>query len=462
MTQSKATYFSTATQVQFPADQFGVLDVDASYTTVPGDKFFVGEKITGGTSGVTARVSGFISATKIRVKGIKPGTSALIFAQGETVTGNKSTATAAVGAATLVLAQQRKRDIGSGTPTLVFENRASITDRGFETLYWNPVTNADGRTKIAPGKNPLKYTSVVTAIRTAASKAQNTDTSVGPTLTYFGPAATSGTAPIVVWSAAAKPTFAFHVQSSEVFTMTGGAPRISFSFNAAGASSTKVALTGETIAVANPTATSGDLTGITSTVGMVVGQRISVATGGTNILNAIISDVIDATSISITTTGTPSGTVTALSTSNLVSGTGAAATATWVFAVAPGYRVDQRITIAGMTTGGFNEAAAVVTNVSADGKTVYVGNATVGACTIGPGTIVLDALQYAYLDEAGSTNRDLYFNYEFGGGEAAGAMSNTTAYVANGATFTDVGGGTFVLAPNGAWSPALSGVTVVA
>lgn len=383
MTQSKATYFSTATQVQFPADQFGVLDVDASYTTVPGDKFFVGEKITGGTSGCTARVSGFISATKIRVKGLKPGTSALIFAQGETVTGNKSTATAVVGAATLVLAQQRKRDIGSGTPTLVFENRAAMTDRGFETQYWNPVTNADGRTSIAPGKNPLKYTSVVTAIRGAASKAQNTDTSVAPSITYFGPPATSAT---TIYSVAAKPNLRFHISSSEVFTLTGS-PRISFSLFAAGAS----------IAAA----------GITSIIG-------------------------------------------------------AGGVATIVFVAAPGWRVGHVFTVASMTTVGFNDAAAVVTSVSADGMTVTYANATSGACTVGPGTVRLNQLQYADLDTVGSTNRDLYFNYKFGGGEATGALSNTTAYAANGAVFTDVGGTTFVLAPNGAWSPALSGVTVVA
>jgi hypothetical protein len=384
MTQSKATYFSTATQVQFPADQFGVLDVDASYTTAPGDKFFVGEKITGGTSGCTARVSGFISATKIRVKGLKPGTSALIFAQGETVTGNKSSATAVVGAATLVLAQQRKRDIGSGTPTLVFENRAAITDRGFETQYWNPVTNADGRTNIAPGKNPLKYTSVVTAIRTAASKAQNTDTSVAPTLTYFGPPATSAA---VIYSLAAQPTLQFHISSSEVFTLTGGAPRISFSLSGAGT---------------------------------------SIASAGITSING-------------------SGTV-----------------ATIVFVAAPGWRVGHVFAVATMTTAGFNNAAAVVTSVSADGKTVTYANVTSGACTVGSGTVRLNALQYADIDLVGSTNRDLYFNYDFAGGEPTGALSNTTAYVANGATFTDVGGGAFVLAPNGLWSPALSGVTVVA
>ena len=99
-------------------DDFCVLTVSAGTLT----SFKVGERITGGTSGATARVSGVISATEMRVKGVKPmTTTGALFTAGEVITGITSTATATLHAvqatAFVIKKKQLRNDVAAPTLT---------------------------------------------------------------------------------------------------------------------------------------------------------------------------------------------------------------------------------------------------------------------------------------------------------------------------------------------------------
>ena len=434
---------------QYPLDEFQQLTVSSS------TGFVAGELVTGGTTGATAKVSGIIDGTTLRVKAVKPGASS-VFAS-ETITGNKSSQTATVSGTPLTKANKRVRNV-AGTPTLVTEDHLMLTDQGFVKTYWNPSTTTD---RGILGRTSSRYETVATAIRMGMSKSENTDTSTGPTFTYYGPAATSSA---VVYSLAARSGVTFHIESNETLSVTG-TPQIGFSFSSAGTAHGTHALTVQTISVTGATSTGGTLTGISSTAAMQPGQVITVATGGTNIVGGTIVSIASSSSVVIATTGTPSGTVTAISTCDIVSVTGAGGVATVVMAEPTNYRVGQQVAIASMTTTGFNNATAVVTSVSTDTKTFTYANATTGSGTIGPGTVTLTALQYASMT-GGFDGVNMYFSYTLSGAEPTGALASTTSYNANSAVIGDIIQGTtpnaVTPAPNGLWSPAVTGVVIAA
>ncbi len=125
---------------------FGVLTF-ASGTL---SSFKIGEKITGGTSGATAKVSGVISATELRIKAVKPnGTTGALFAANETVTGATSTNSGALHATQATAYSQKRKQLRYDTtaPTMATGNITFATN-GNVTFATAGSTAATG---MAPG-----------------------------------------------------------------------------------------------------------------------------------------------------------------------------------------------------------------------------------------------------------------------------------------------------------------------
>lgn len=127
------------------------LDSFAVITVASTTGYVVGEKVTGGTTGATAKVSGIFSATELLVKSVKPGATT-VFTGTENIVGNKSATTSAMSA--FAWGQKMKRHDGTGAQTTVVRNVVAISDKG--------VTQTDAR------GNAL----VTTAIRMHQSKTE--------------------------------------------------------------------------------------------------------------------------------------------------------------------------------------------------------------------------------------------------------------------------------------------------
>lgn len=141
------------------------LDSFAVLTVASNTNFVVGEKVTGGTTGATAKVSGKIGSTKLLVKGVKTGATSL-FTGTETITGNKSSASSAMSA--FAWGQELTRHaVSDGSQTQKVREVATVTDKG--------VVAVDAR-----GLPQVK-----TAIRLHASKVQGVsgDAAVAPEFT---------------------------------------------------------------------------------------------------------------------------------------------------------------------------------------------------------------------------------------------------------------------------------------
>lgn len=128
------------------------LDSFAVLTVASNTNFVVGEKVTGGTTGATAKVSGKIGSTKLLVKGVKTGATS-VFAGTEDIVGNKSTATSAMSA--FAWGQElTRRNASTGATEQVVREVAEVTDQG------------------VVAKNPKGLRRVKTAVRMHASKIQ--------------------------------------------------------------------------------------------------------------------------------------------------------------------------------------------------------------------------------------------------------------------------------------------------
>lgn len=166
---SQQNLSQTAANFAAPADLFGTLTVGGTTANLP--NVTVGEKVTAAGGG-TAKVSGLgVTANTLRLKSIKgtlaTWTGALTF--------NKSAA-AAMTATSLAYSNELKRiDATDGTKKVVTEYSYELTDKGF-------VVDTSGRVT-SKANAPKK---VVSAVRGGASKSQNTDQSVAPTLTSTG------------------------------------------------------------------------------------------------------------------------------------------------------------------------------------------------------------------------------------------------------------------------------------
>ena len=108
------------------------LDSFAVLTVASNTNFVVGEKVTGGTTGATAKVSGKIGSTKLLVKGVKTGATDL-FTGTETITGNKSSASSDMSA--FAWGQEVTRhSVTDGSQEQKVRDAATVTDKGVVAL----------------------------------------------------------------------------------------------------------------------------------------------------------------------------------------------------------------------------------------------------------------------------------------------------------------------------------------
>jgi hypothetical protein len=141
--------FQTANLKLVPVStaDFGVLTFASGTLT----GFKTGEKISGGTSGATARVSGVISATELRIKAVKPnGTTGALFVAGETITGATSTVTGILNATQATAYAQKRKQLryDSTAPTLATGNVTFALTGNHITFT---TANSTGTTGMAPG-----------------------------------------------------------------------------------------------------------------------------------------------------------------------------------------------------------------------------------------------------------------------------------------------------------------------
>ena len=165
---SQQNLSSTAASFAAPADLFATLTVGGTTANLPNVQ--IGEKVTAAGGG-TAKVSGFgPTANTLRLKGVKGAIStwsgALVF--------NKSAA-ASMTATSLAYKNEHSRyDATDGVKKTMIQYDYELTDSGFTV---NPSTRLNAKV------NPKQ---VFSAVRGGASKSQNTDQSVAPTLTATG------------------------------------------------------------------------------------------------------------------------------------------------------------------------------------------------------------------------------------------------------------------------------------
>lgn len=113
--------------------------------------FRIGEKVSGGTSGASAKVSAIISSTEMRVKAVKPnGTSGALFTAGETITGAASTTTGVLHAtqATAYSVKRKQLREDMTRPTMATGNITFATTGNHITFATAGATAATG---MAPG-----------------------------------------------------------------------------------------------------------------------------------------------------------------------------------------------------------------------------------------------------------------------------------------------------------------------
>lgn len=168
---------------QYPLEAFATITVASTVGYV------VGEAVSDGTA--TAKVSRIVDGTRLVVDCLKGGVT-----MAGTLTGVTSTTASLI--TSLAWGQPRTRDV-DGTPTEKMVGVWSIDDRGF-------VMKND----------PADHYEVSVAARLGLSKTQNTDTAVGPTLTYTIPVdGTYGDGDVM----------RFVIESNEALSFTG-APRV--------------------------------------------------------------------------------------------------------------------------------------------------------------------------------------------------------------------------------------------
>jgi hypothetical protein len=233
--------------------------------------FKVGELITGGTSGVTAKVSGIANPgtnTILRIKAIKvkSNTDTLAyFTDGETITGATSLATATAATPCFAFHNKSTRNV-AGTPTSVTYDDVYMNDKGVN------INHAVSGTVLRPAKmKEVKY-----AMRLAASKSQITDTTVVPVTLWEMPAA--GT-----YSAAGATLMRFVLTSNEALSVVGS-PRVAI------ADFGPVALTTTSIAFAATGKTLTRVGGSWITDNVVAGSRVAIlGTASNNVTYTVFS-----------------------------------------------------------------------------------------------------------------------------------------------------------------------------
>ena len=177
---------------QYPTDGFATITVADTTGFVVSEACYQGVSLAAATG--SAKVSAVLSATKLKVKGVK-GT----FADGTAVKSASVPSGSNQAASGFAWGYERTRDV-AGTPTAVVFGAMSEDDRG--------LTHNVSATGVSE---------IVVATRQALSKMQNTDSSVGPTLTYRIPDyATYADGDVMT----------FYITSNEAMTFTG-APRVS-------------------------------------------------------------------------------------------------------------------------------------------------------------------------------------------------------------------------------------------
>lgn len=152
---------------QMPLDAFATIAVASTVGYLVGEAVYQGASLAAATA--SAKVSGIVDSTHLRVKSVKGA-----WANTTAVVGNKSTtSSAAAGAGAFTWGITRLRDVGTGTPTAKTFGALTLDDMGVHVKVRDDVSNSEFMT---------------VAARMALSKTQNTDTSVAPTLVYTLPA----------------------------------------------------------------------------------------------------------------------------------------------------------------------------------------------------------------------------------------------------------------------------------
>lgn len=285
---SQQNLSQTAANFAAPADLFATLTVGG--TTANLADVQVGEKVTAAGGG-TAKVSGLgVSTNTLRLKAVKGAASTWTGA----LTFNKSAA-AAMTATSLSYSNELKRiDAADGTKKVVTEYSYELTDKGF-------VVDTSGRLN-AKANAPKK---VVSAVRMAASKSQNTDQSVAPTLTSTGFTVIAGKtsrAATQTISKAAKGIMRVLVTSNESLSVALGATphKFALTFAAGGGTVTADAVYNAQASTATRMVFEYQMTGLENSGAMVS----AVYTAG----NTVVTDVGDVgntarTAANVTVTG---------------------------------------------------------------------------------------------------------------------------------------------------------------
>lgn len=180
-----------AANAQYPLDAFATITVASTVGFVVGEAVYQGVSLAAATA--SAKISQVVSATKLKVKGVKG-----IFADAVAVKSASVVAGSVQAASGFQYGYSRTRDV-AGTPTVKLFGQVSADDRGI----------------LQRTREDAEYEVVVAAQR-AVSKMQNTDASVGPSLVYTIPA---------VGSYADGAVMRFTITSNEALSFTG-APRV--------------------------------------------------------------------------------------------------------------------------------------------------------------------------------------------------------------------------------------------
>jgi hypothetical protein len=261
-----------------PADGFGVLTMASS---LGAGLFKPGEKITGGTSGATARVSGYLSPVDIRVRSVK-GT----FGASETITGNgvQWAGTVTISGTTLTVVSTTAGVLLPGT---------TVSGAGIITgTITNQLTIAGG----SAGSGAVGTTGTYTF-----SQSQTVSTPTAAIATTSGSSASSGQFSTGYKKLINVPNVSLTAGASIIYgasnTATAGAVTAVNVLNLTAATANTVTI-GSVISGAALTVVSGGNPGGTSVT--VIGYGTGTGGAGTYVVNGIITTATTANGITVT------------------------------------------------------------------------------------------------------------------------------------------------------------------
>lgn len=205
------TYVVTVTDT----DTFTYTTVDSGLaaTSVEGNvntfpSIEVGELVTAAGGG-TAKVSGVVGTTKLRLKGVTGASSTWT---GALTLGKSGVAGLSVSGSISYSNELSRIDPSDDTKKAVTEYTYNLTDKGYEVSTFDRLSKRD-----------TYPNDIVSAVRIGKSKSQNTDASNAPVLTYVLPTAGN-------FDRSDTALLTFTVNSSESLSVTGTDPTLALLF----------------------------------------------------------------------------------------------------------------------------------------------------------------------------------------------------------------------------------------